>query len=134
MWRTKTLERAWRRLGVGGGNEPDGDDVATRADDAPVGSLDVPQDLVVAFTRTEQRRFSAALADVSGDPGPIDTPARLAAVLDRWLRSAGGSGRPSVTRSPAGLYTPEYWRIRVEGADAATRNELERLCGRRLDA
>jgi hypothetical protein len=134
MWRTKTLERAWRRLGVGGGSDPDEGDRAADAEEDAAGSLDVLQDLVVAFTRTEQRRFSAALAAISGDPGPIDTPARLAAALDRWIRCLGGSGRPSVTRSPAGLYTPEYWRIRVDGADSATRNELERLCGRRLDA
>jgi hypothetical protein len=37
-------------------------------------------------------------------------------------------------RSPAGLYTPEYWHIRIEDADFATRAKLGTLVGgRRLD-
>lgn len=134
MWRTRTLERAWRRLGVVPGAVPP--ERARDEDDAGGADPDALAvvDLVVSFTQAEHRRFCAALSAACDDAGPIDTPVRLATALDRHIRRTGGRGRPSVTRSPAGVYTPEYWRIRVEGADGATRSELERLSGRRLDA
>jgi len=30
-------------------------------------------------------------------------------------------------RSPAGLYTPEYWHVRIDGADDLTRAAIGRL-------
>ncbi len=42
-----------------------------------------------------------------------DTPARLEAALAAAVERLGGSGRPRVTRHPAGLTTPESWQIRL---------------------
>ena len=55
------------------------------------------------------------------------SPALLAGAIATAIRRIGGSGEPSVTRSPAGLYTPEYWHIRVNGADGSTRHAVSRL-------
>ncbi len=97
--------------------------------------VEARETLVIAFSRDEKAAFSSALAATLGPDTPrLDTPARLAQAIDGAIRRASGAGRPIVTRSPAGLYTPEYWRIRVDGADGRARAELERLAGRRLES
>jgi len=92
-------------------------------------------DIVLALGRPELERFTTALAG-SLDPHlpRPDSPARLAGAVATVLERIGGQGRPTVTRSPAGLYTPEYWHIRVDGADDTARTALQRLAdGRELD-
>lgn len=49
------------------------------------------------------------------DLGPL-SPLGLEALLAAAISRSGGAGRPSVSRSPAGLYSPEYWRIAVADA------------------
>lgn len=123
MWVQKSLDRARRRL-----QRP------TPEPAAPPPDPDRIEDLVVALGRVELDRFIGTLA-VSLDPHMPrpDSPARLGGALATAIERSRGKGRPSVTRSPAGLYTPEYWHIRVEGADKVTRNVVDQLAaGRRL--
>ncbi len=56
-----------------------------------------------------------------------DSPALLAGALTTAIVRVDGAGHPTVTRSPAGLHTSEYWHIRVEGADHRTRDAIDRL-------
>lgn len=124
MW-AKTLDRARRRLRMA--VEP-----PVPAPTVQDGPPPATEDLVLALTRAEQLAFVTSLeASIGGGPSRLDSPARLAGGLSRLIERARGCGRVTVTRSPAGLYTPEYWHIRVDGADAATRGELERLAGGR---
>jgi hypothetical protein len=85
-------------------------------------------DVVVALVRPDLDRFAGALA-ASLDPHMPrpDSPALLAGALATAIERIGGQGRPVVTRSPAGLYTPEYWHVRINGADARSRSILTRL-------
>jgi hypothetical protein len=123
MWVQKSLDRARRKLArpapEPGPPPPDPDRI---------------EDLVVALGRVELERFISALA-ASLDPHMPrpDSPARLGGAVATALERVGGHGRPTVTRSPAGLYSPEYWHIRVEAADRITRSTLDQLSsGRRL--
>lgn len=123
MWVQKSLDRARRRL-----NRP------APEPEPPPPDPDRIEDLVVALGRVELDRFISALAS-SLDPHmpKPDSPARLAGALVTALERTRGLGRPTVTRSPAGLYSPEYWHIRVEGADRVTRSTLDQLSsGRRI--
>lgn len=123
MWVQKSLDRARRRL-LGPSSEP-----GPMAPDP-----ERIEELVVALARPELERFVVALA-ASLDPHMPrpDSPARLAGALATAIERAHGVGRPTVTRSPAGLYTPEYWHIRIEGADRTTRATVDHLqSGRRL--
>lgn len=74
-------------------------------------------------------RFAEALSaimDVLKDDNGIDaepvhdrspfSPLSLEALLATAISRSCGAGRPSVSRSPAGLYSPEYWRISVADA------------------
>jgi hypothetical protein len=117
MWVTKSLDRAKRRLrGADGANQ------AVTPDPAP------SDDVRVALTRPELERFVSALAAYLDPHMPRpDSPARLAGALTTAIERRGGSGRPSVTRSPAGLYTPEYWHVRIEGADDVARQAVAAL-------
>jgi hypothetical protein len=63
-----------------------------------------------------------------GLPRP-DSPARLASALSAAIAQVQGRGEPAVIRSPAGLYTPEYWHIRIAGSDDRTRALMARLTG-----
>jgi hypothetical protein len=84
-------------------------------------------DLSFALSRADLERLIGALEGVPGiDPGRPDTPARLEAALRVAIARADGNGTPAVTRRPAGIYTPETWRIEVHGADTRTRLALER--------
>jgi hypothetical protein len=114
MW--QPLARARRRLG---GAKPPA---------PPHGDDTVPAtDLEFALNRADLERLMTALATVPGvEPGRSDTPARLEAALRVAIAGADGRGTPVVTRRPAGLYTPETWRIGVEGADRQTQLALER--------
>jgi hypothetical protein len=123
MWVQKSIDRARRRL-LG----PEAEPAAAPPDPNRI------EDLVVALGRTELDRFVTALA-ASLDPHMPrpDSPARLSGAIATALQRAGGGGRATVTRSPAGLYSPEYWHVRVEGADRVTRATLDQLAsGRRL--
>src|SRR5262245_53051078 len=69
-------------------------------------------DLSFALSRTDLERLIGALEGVPGiEPVRPDTPARLEAALRVAIARAAGQGAPLVTRSPAGIYTPETWRI-----------------------
>ena len=117
MWVTKSIDRARRRL-----RGPDDARLVTPPDPAP------SDDVRVALTRPELERFVSALAAYLDPHMPRpDSPARLAGALTTAIERVGGSGRPSVTRSPAGLYTPEYWHVRIEGADDVTRQAVASL-------
>jgi hypothetical protein len=117
MWVTKSLDRAKRRL-----RGPD------LADQAVAPDLATSDDVRVALTRPELERFVSALAAYLDPHMPRpDSPARLAGALTTAIERLGGTGRPSVTRSPAGLYTPEYWHVRIEGADDVARQAVAAL-------
>jgi hypothetical protein len=117
MWVTKSLDRAKRRL-----RGPDLADQAVAPDPA------TSDDVRVALTRPELERFVSALAAYLDPHMPRpDSPARLAGALTTAIERLGGTGRPSVTRSPAGLYTPEYWHVRIEGADDVARQAVAAL-------
>jgi len=118
MW--SPLDRARRRI------FNDGSASATVAGNAH-GQPDGLDDLVLALGRTELDRLIVALARYLGstDSRP-DTPARLEAALSAVIARRGGRGQPQVTRRPAGLYTPEAWQVRIDGADELTRSSLER--------
>ena len=111
------LDRARRLLGDG---EPE--TAIIQADPDTVG------DVIVSLVRSDLDHFAGALA-ASLDPHMArpDSPALLAGALATAIDRTGGQGRPVVTRSPAGLYTPEYWHLRINGADARTRSILARL-------
>ena len=118
MW--ETLERARRRLlRDGPPSDPD------RAAPPDAGAHD-PGPLTFALGRTELEHLVGALTDPAAvDEGRPDTPGRLEAALSRAIDTAAGRGRPTVTRRPAGLYTPEMWHIEIAGADDRTRAALE---------
>jgi hypothetical protein len=111
------LDRARRLLGDG---EPETAIISTDAE--TIG------DAVVSLVRADLDHFAGALA-ASLDPHMPrpDSPALLAGALATAIDRIGGQGRPVVTRSPAGLYTPEYWHVRINGADARSRSILVRL-------
>jgi hypothetical protein len=70
--------------------------------------------------------FTAALVgDHALAVGPV-SPDRLTAAFAGAIDRAGGIGSPSVSRSPAGVYTPEYWRFRIEAADSIAQAVLAR--------
>jgi len=92
-------------------------------------------DVVLALGRPELERFMTAIT-ASLDPAMPrpDSPARLAGALATVIERVGGCGHPVVTRSPAGLYTPEYWHVRLNAANRPARSALQRLAdGARLD-
>lgn len=125
MWVMTSLDRVRRRLRQ---PEPEPEPVAT----ADSERLD---DVVLALGRPELERFMTALTGSLDPRMPRpDSPARLAGAVATALDRVGGCGHPTVTRSPAGLYTPEYWHVRVDGANDAARSALQRLAdGRELD-
>ena len=87
---------------------------------------EVHLDVELTIPRTRLEIFAFALVGEQGlGVGPV-SPDRLTAAFGRAIERAGGSGSPSVTRSPAGVYTPEYWRFRIEAADAIAQDLLKR--------
>lgn len=113
MW--DIIERARRRLR---GDEPSPGE--TSASPAAGSGNEARTDLTFALGRAELERLIGALADGNAVDARPDTPARLEAALSHALEMAGGSGRPAVTRRPAGLYTPETWHIEIADADGRT--------------
>lgn len=125
MW-GKTLDRARRHLR----STPPPPPVA------PAGNRAGADHLVVALARPELERLVGALAAfLDPDMPRPDSPARLAGAIGTAIERIGGKGQATVTRSPAGLYTPEYWHVRIVGADARTRGAIATLAtGGRLGA
>ena len=83
-------------------------------------------DVELTVPRARLDGFAAALVGEHGlGVGPL-SPAGLTAAFAGAIDRAGGSGSPSVSRSPAGVYTPEYWRFRIEAADAVAQAVLDR--------
>lgn len=123
MWVMTSLDRVRRRL-----RHPE-------KEPPPLTEPEHLGDVVLALGRPELERFVTALAGTLDPHMPRpDSPVRLAGALATILDRIGGQGRPTVTRSPAGLYTPEYWHVRIDGADDAARSALQRLAeGRELD-
>ena len=117
MWVTRSLARAGRRL-------------RPVPEPPPIEPVPAPaiRDLAVTLVRPDLERLFGGLAS-SLDPHMRrpDSPALLAGALGSAIARVGGAGRPTVTRSPAGLHTPEYWHIRIEGADSRTRDAIDRL-------
>jgi hypothetical protein len=110
---TARIDRARRRLGPAS---------------PPAAEPAALSDLALSLVRADLERFMTALAaSVAADLPRPDSPARLTAALTSAIARAGGVGEPEVTRSPAGLHSPECWQIRVAGADDRTRDALARL-------
>jgi hypothetical protein len=117
MWGNR-LDNARRRLRRGATPPPPPDVLEPGA----MGAIDI------AFVRAELDRFVANLASFLDPHMPRpDSPARLAGALTTAIDRLGGKGRATVVRSPAGLYTPEYWHVRIDGADDVTRGAIARL-------
>jgi hypothetical protein len=116
MW-GKSLDRARRRIrGVQPPPPPEALELGA------VGAVEV------AFVRAELDRVVASLSSYLDPHMPRpDSPARLGGALTTAIDRLGGKGRATVVRSPAGLYTPEYWRVRIDGADDVTRAAIARL-------
>ena len=85
---------------------------------APVGADGMPQGF-------DADTFSQIFGDYGMGVGPV-SPDRLTAAFAGAIHRAGGSGSASVSRSPAGVYTPEYWRFRIEAADTIAQGVLDR--------
>lgn len=133
MWGTKTLARARRRLGLRAARRRAEPPVDTSPLD-PGPATDPPSEgeLAVVMTRPEIDVLAVTLERRLGGTVPrLDSPARVQAALAELIERAGGRGRPLVVRSPAGLHTPEYWHIRIDDADRASRAELGHLVGAR---
>jgi hypothetical protein len=112
---TTRFDRARRRLGPAS---------------PPAAEPPALSDVALSLVRADLERFMNALAASSAPDQPRpDSPARLTAALVIAIAGAGGVGDPEVTRSPAGLHTPECWHIRISGADDRTREAVARLTG-----
>lgn len=124
MW--SSIDRTRRRL-LGTPPADDADRAFAAAEDEARAdveaglALDLGDDVVLVFGRSELDRLGAALVGLLG-PGTArpDTPARLEAALDAAVDALGSSGETFVDRRPAGLYTPEAWQIRFTDVPAAT--------------
>jgi hypothetical protein len=83
-------------------------------------------DVELTIPRARLDGFAAALVGEHGlGVGPV-SPDRLTAAFNGAIDRAGGTGSASVSRSPAGVYTPEYWRFRIEAADSIAQGVLAR--------
>ena len=101
---------------------------AVRESAATPPAVPAPSDLAVSLIRAELDRLLEALSRTTAANTPRPhSPALLAGALTTAIAAACGTGCPTVTRSPAGLYTPEYWHIAIEDADEATRELMRRL-------
>jgi hypothetical protein len=121
-WMTNVFKRSSRKNAA----EPVGVAVAGSGRPQPPRQDEVRLDVELTISRTRLDRFADALVGEHGlGVGPV-SPDKLTNAFARAIARAGGSGSPSVTRSPAGVYTPEYWRFRIEGADAIAQDLLKR--------
>jgi hypothetical protein len=121
MWE-KTIGRARRQLRPA----PNDETTLRTAPGGPAG----PNDLLVTLSRAELDAFVRALAAFldPGMPRP-DSPARVAGAVATAIERTRGKGQATCTRSPAGLYAPEYWHIRIAGADDVTRRTMAKFAG-----
>ena len=118
MWVTRPIARARQRFGR-----------SVEVAASQPAEADVPcEDLSVSLVRADLDRLLATVV-AAVDPGTSrpDSPALLARALASCIERVGGTGRPEVSRSPAGVHTPEYWHVRIEAADARTREAMTRL-------
>jgi hypothetical protein len=122
MWVSTSIDRARRRL-------------ARRSDEHASGLAGIaPEraacDVLLTLGSADVDALTDALV-ASLDPHMPRprTPALLAGALATSIQRAGGSGTPQVTRHPAGLHSPEAWRLVIAGADGAARVTLDRLLG-----
>lgn len=83
-------------------------------------------DVELTITRARLDGFAAALVGEQGLGVGAFSPDRLTAAFNGAIGRAGGRGSASVVRSPAGVYTPEYWRFRIEAADSIAQGVLAR--------
>ncbi len=89
--------------------------------DGAVALEDPPSDAEYAFSRADLGGFLDAVRGYVGEDGSrLDSPALLTRALQAIIVRLDGSGTADVRRSPAGLQTPEYWRVHLRGADART--------------
>jgi hypothetical protein len=120
MWVARRLHRAAQPLDAGPATPGE-----TAAPDAATSER---SEVVVSLIRSELDRLIDALSGAAGAAtARPDSPALLATALTTAIAAAGGVGRPTVRRSPAGLYTAEYWHIEVADADDCARDLVRRL-------
>jgi hypothetical protein len=87
---------------------------------------EVRLDVELTIPRARLDGFAAALVGEQGLGVGAVSPDRLTAAFNGAIDRAGGHGSASVIRSPAGVYTPEYWRFRIEAADSIAQGVLAR--------
>jgi hypothetical protein len=87
---------------------------------------EVRLDVELTITRARLDGFAAALVGEQGLGVGAVSPDRLTKAFNGAIDRAGGHGSASVIRSPAGVYTPEYWRFRIEAADSIAQGVLAR--------
>jgi hypothetical protein len=120
-WMTNVFKRPRRKPAA----VPVGASVAGSARPQTPRPNEVRLDVELTIPRTRLEVFASALVGEHGlGVGPV-SPDRLTAAFARAIEHAGGSGSPTVTRSPAGVYTPEYWRFRIEAADTIAQDLLK---------
>jgi hypothetical protein len=120
MWSALQLSRPrWLRLpGRSGGKA----DAHAREADARFAAAELEamaiEDVSLVITKADLDRLGSALVALLGpDLHRPDTPARLEAALVAAVERLGGSGRPRVTRQPAGVTTPEVWQLRLSNIE-----------------
>ena len=87
---------------------------------------EVRLDVELTIPRARLDGFAAALVGEEGLGVGAVSPDRLTKAFNGAIDRAGGHGSASVSRSPAGVYTPEYWRFRIESADSIAQGVLAR--------
>ena len=120
MWSALQASRPrWLRLPgrPGGRGAPGPSEADARFEAAEQAALAV-EDVALVITKPELDRLGRALAGLLGpDLHRPDTPGRLEAALAAAVERLGGTGRPRVTRQPAGLTTPEAWQVRLDSIE-----------------
>jgi hypothetical protein len=83
----------------------------------------------LVFTRSQlESAVSRIGAPEAGVAARLNSPARIEEALQGLIRSIGGTGTVVVRRTPAGLVSPEYWRIQLVDLDAQSSHMiLDRL-------
>lgn len=116
----------WSRKRVGAPILPPAAIAAPEPVEAAEDADEARADVELTIPRAWLDGFAAALVGEHGlGVGPV-SPDRLTAAFNGAIGRAGGKGSASVSRSPAGVYTPEYWRFRIEAADSIAQGVLAR--------
>jgi hypothetical protein len=100
--------------------------VETPPEPVAVADDGVRADVELTIPRARLDGFAAALVGEQGLGVGAVSPDRLTSAFNGAIDRAGGHGSASVSRSPAGVYTPEYWRFRIEAADSIAQGVLAR--------